>query len=62
MKKVYLVLGIILLTSLFSLAQKPQIPSVQIKTVDGKPFNTSNIKGDGPIIIDFWATCVNLVY
>jgi len=32
------------------------IPTVTIKTVDGKPFITSNIKNDGPIIIDFWAT------
>lgn len=34
-----------------------KIPSVDIKTMDGKKFNTSDIKNDGkPIIIDFWAT------
>lgn len=34
-----------------------KIPSVDIKTMDGKKFNTSEIKNDGkPIIIDFWAT------
>jgi peroxiredoxin len=33
------------------------IPSVDLKTIDGKKFNTSEIKKDGkPIIIDFWAT------
>ena len=56
MKKVLLALSLILIISSISFAQKPQIPSVQIKTVDGKPFNTSEISNDGPIIIDFWAT------
>ncbi|MCU0432043.1 MAG: TlpA family protein disulfide reductase [Bacteroidia bacterium] len=33
------------------------IPSVTIKTMDGKPFNTADIKNDGkPVIISFWAT------
>lgn len=33
------------------------IPSVDVKTVDGKVFNTSKISNDGkPIIISFWAT------
>jgi thiol-disulfide isomerase/thioredoxin len=41
-----------------------KIPSVEVKTIDGKTFNTSNISNDGkPIIISFWATwckpCVN---
>lgn len=32
-------------------------PSVDIKTVDGRNFNTSEIENDGkPIIISFWAT------
>jgi len=56
MKKTIVLGFIILLFSLLSKAQSPQIPSVQIKDVDGKPFNTADIKGDGPIIIDFWAT------
>lgn len=54
MKNLLLALSLILAISSF--AQKAQIPSVQIKTVDGKPFNTSEISNDGPIIIDFWAT------
>lgn len=38
-------------------AQTFSIPSVELKTMDGKKFNTSQIKNDGkPIIIDFWAT------
>ncbi|MGQ9846080.1 MAG: TlpA family protein disulfide reductase [Bacteroidales bacterium] len=33
------------------------IPSVDLKTIEGKKFNTSEIKNEGkPIIIDFWAT------
>lgn len=32
-------------------------PSIDIKTVDGRNFNTSKIENDGnPIIISFWAT------
>lgn len=38
-------------------AQTFTIPSIELKTIDGKKFNTSQIKNDGkPIIIDFWAT------
>jgi cytochrome c biogenesis protein CcmG/thiol:disulfide interchange protein DsbE len=34
-----------------------KLPSVQVKTLDGKMVNTSDFKNDGkPIIIDFWAT------
>lgn len=34
----------------------PKIPSVTIKTVDGRDFNTANIQNDGkPIILSFWA-------
>ncbi|MCC6838248.1 MAG: TlpA family protein disulfide reductase [Bacteroidia bacterium] len=33
------------------------IPSVDVKTIDGKIFSTSKISNDGkPIIISFWAT------
>ena len=34
-----------------------KLPSIDIKDVDGNPFNTSKIQNDGkPIIISFWAT------
>jgi len=34
-----------------------KIPSVDIKTLDGKIFNTANITNDGkPVIISLWAT------
>ncbi len=41
-----------------------KIPSVELKTLDNKTFNTSDISNNGkPIIISFWATwckpCVN---
>lgn len=33
------------------------IPAVQVKTMDGKSFNTSALNNNGkPMIIDFWAT------
>ena len=36
---------------------KTDVPAVNVKDIDGKPFNTSSIQNDGkPIIIDFWAT------
>jgi cytochrome c biogenesis protein CcmG/thiol:disulfide interchange protein DsbE len=34
-----------------------KLPSVQVKTLDGKVINTSTFANDGkPIVIDFWAT------
>lgn len=44
----------------FSTAQNKAIfslPDVEIKNIDGEPFNTTNISNDGkPIIMTFWAT------
>ena len=73
MKSLFLTLSILFFSSVFCLAQDnntnnviglKKIPSVEVKTIDGKTFNTSNIVNDGkPIIISFWATwckpCVN---
>ncbi len=53
MKKIFLSLSAVIFIVSISMAQ---VPSVQIKTIEGKPFNTKNIKSDGPFIIDFWAT------
>lgn len=40
-----------------AVAQEKTIPSVDIKTMDQKPFNTQSLSNDGkPIIISFWAT------
>jgi len=60
MKKI--VLGLFLITALTAatIAQNSEgriIPSVDVKTIDGKTFNTGKISNDGkPMIIDFWAT------
>ncbi len=38
-------------------AQVSTIPSVNLKTIDGKSFNTDSIKNAGkPIVVSFWAT------
>jgi cytochrome c biogenesis protein CcmG, thiol:disulfide interchange protein DsbE len=37
--------------------QKSDIPAVNVKTLDSKTFNTSQLNNNGkPMIIDFWAT------
>jgi len=48
---------LILAMSFTSGDEKRTLPSVTIKTLDGKPFNTKDIKNDSnAIIISFWAT------
>ena len=43
--------------TLSAFSQNNTIPSVDVKTLDGKTFNTSTISNEGkPIIISFWAT------
>jgi cytochrome c biogenesis protein CcmG, thiol:disulfide interchange protein DsbE len=55
MKKVLLAL---LFSSLgLGLFAQNQIPKVEIKSIDGNNFNTSNLANDGkPFVISFWAT------
>lgn len=73
MKKNILILFVTCFISFFSFAQdttntasaqqKFSLPSVNIKTLDGVAFNTSQFSNGGkPIILSFWATwCTNCV-
>ncbi|NVN94584.1 MAG: TlpA family protein disulfide reductase [Bacteroidetes bacterium] len=60
MKKIIFIAACFLLTS-FGFSQNPdskikKLPSITIKTVDGKTIKTSDISNNGkPIIISFWA-------
>lgn len=54
MKKILATLTIILLCATATFAQ---LPSVNLKTIDGKAINTAELSNDGkPFIIDFFAT------
>jgi len=59
MKQFYIFLSTVCLLT-FCLAQekaKATLPAVDIKTLDGKTFNTKNIQNEGkPILISLWAT------
>jgi peroxiredoxin len=55
MKKLGLFLALIVVCTLYGKAQ--QLPSVQIKDLNGKTIDTSTLSNDGkPIIISFFAT------
>lgn len=63
MKRIIPTLAALLFFILSGMAQETQseglkkVPSVDIKDLQGNPYNTSNINNDGnPIIISFWAT------
>jgi len=65
MKKLFLSAGIILISLISANAQTATpasnsgsvIPSVDVKTMDGKTVNTAKFSNDGkPMIISFWAT------
>jgi peroxiredoxin len=62
MRKLALLAGLIMLFG-FGFSQTDTtkagktIPKVEIRDINGNPFNTADIQNDGkPIIIDFWAT------
>ena len=60
-KSVFLILCCLILSLSYSQDNKekkyPVLPSVEIKTIDGKAFDTKEIKNDGnPMIISLWAT------
>ena len=58
MKRIVVIIFVVLL-GLSATAQSKtgnKLPSVNVKTLDGKTFNTSEISNDGkPILIAFWA-------
>jgi cytochrome c biogenesis protein CcmG, thiol:disulfide interchange protein DsbE len=57
MKKSFLVVFVMLLSlAIYSQEKSAQtLPSVDLKTLDGKTFNTKDIVNDGkPIIISLW--------
>ena len=60
MKKVFFVIFLVSLQFTVTFAQESkttsQLPSVDIKTLTGETFNTSEITNDGPIFLSFWAT------
>ena len=60
MKKLLFILSIATI-SFHSVAQENSekgktIPSVQLKDMDGKTFNTAELGLEGPIVFSFWAT------
>ena len=56
MKRIILFISIVIF-SLTAFSQNNKIPAVNVKTMEGKSFNTGNISNDGkPIVISFWAT------
>ena len=44
-------------SGIFTIGAKAELPTVTLKTIDGKTVNTDTLKNDGkPFIIDFFAT------
>ncbi len=58
MKRILLIFifGFIFSSLVFSQEVSNDLPSVDIKTLTGETFNTSDISNDGPIFLSFWAT------
>jgi len=55
MKKYLILLSLVVFVQLLQ-AQQSEIPTVTIKTLDGKNFITTEISNDGkPVILSFWA-------
>ena len=59
MNKRFLILVVLLFasTTFFAQQKNNSLPNVELRTLDGQIFNTSDIYNDGkPIVINFWAT------
>jgi thiol-disulfide isomerase/thioredoxin len=57
MKKIIIYLSALFLLASFAGDETRKIPSVDLKTLDGKAMNSSKFANDGkPMIISFWAT------
>jgi peroxiredoxin len=58
MKSIIFIAAFLIFQNHMQAQQKIQkVPSVDLKTIDGKTFNTNSILNDGkPIVISFWAT------
>ena len=55
--KLFTLFALFIVNYAISQTNEFKLPNVDVKTMDGKKFNTSEIKNDGkPIIISFWAT------
>ena len=56
-KKTFFSFLIITLFTLTSFGQNKALPNTQVKTLDARNFNITQLKNDGnPIVISFWAT------
>lgn len=62
MKKIMLIFGILSLvfTTIsqeeIKSEQNKKVPSIKLKTIDGKEVNTAELELTGPIILSFWAS------
>lgn len=57
MKRYFLLTVLLLFTCMELIATENTLPKIDVKTMEGKTFNTSQISNNGnPIIISFWAT------
>ena len=57
MKKLILTIAVIGICTTLSLSQNRTLPSVEVKTLDGKNINIQEIENSvKPIVISFWAT------
>lgn len=62
-KLIFCLIAVICISVNLNAQDAKKLPSVNIKTIDGKTFNTTDIKNDGkPVIISFWALwCKNCI-